>query len=360
MSQHPETPGTDPEPVPAEPVLAACREAGFLLAGVAPARPAERPEALRAWLADGCHGEMAWLERFEPLLQDPARLLPGVRSIIAVGDRYADGRPDPATDAPFGRIARYARGRDYHRGMQRRLEAVVRAMQAWWPDAAFRVCVDTAPVLEREHAARAGLGAIGRNTLLLAPGIGSWFLLGEILTTRLIRPTEVPPRDPCGTCTRCIDACPTGAIAPWKVDATRCIAYLTIEHRGEIPARFHAAIGDWIFGCDICQEVCPHCQPTRRARRAPRHADTAVRRDGFDLLEVLGWDEESRRRAFETSALKRAKLAMIRRNAVIALGNHLARRDDPAIRARLRAIADDPGEDPIVVGAARAVISRWT
>jgi epoxyqueuosine reductase len=210
--------------------------------------------------------------------------------------------------------------------MRRRLSTLGRELSSEYPGQVFRACVDTAPVLEREHAQRAGLGAIGKHTLLIAPEMGSWLLLGEIVTTLPLAPAKKVPDtffDPCGPCTRCIDACPTKAISPWSVDATNCISYLTIEHRGPIDERYHEAMGDWIFGCDICQDVCPHNQPTvrRRQRAAETNPAYDARREGFDLLEVIGWDEAARRQAFTKSALKRATLAMMQRNAAIARKN---------------------------------------
>ncbi|MCA9291033.1 MAG: tRNA epoxyqueuosine(34) reductase QueG [Phycisphaerales bacterium] len=338
-------------------LLARCREAGFALAGVAPCLPPARPEVLRAWLAAGHHGEMSYLDTNLDALLDPNRVLDGARSVICVADRYHTGLRDRPTPPGFGRIARYARGDDYHRVIKRRLIALCDDLAAAHPDASFRACVDTAPLLEREHAARAGLGAIGKHTLLIERGIGSYLLLGEILTTLDLAPTtSSADANPCGRCTRCLDACPTDAITPFAVDATKCISYLTIEHRGPIDAALHEAIGDWIFGCDICQEVCPHNQPTRRTRRAGTHAAYAPRRSGFDLLEVLGWDEDARRAAFTTSALKRAKLDMMKRNALIAAGNALRRADLPALRARLEAIAADESESDLVRETARTVL----
>ncbi len=345
-------------------VLDRCRGAGFALAGVTAAAPTAYAAELRAWLAAGRHGEMRYLAERIVERCDPAALLPGARSIICVADCYA-ATPEPAagTLSPrFGRIARYARGDDYHLVMKKRLHRLADELRAEHPAEAFRVCVDTAAILEREHAQRAGLGAVGKHTLLIAPGpggAGSWLLLGEIVTTLALSPSEPAEPDPCGTCTRCIDACPTRAIEPWSVDATRCISYLTIEHRGAIDERFHEPIGDWIFGCDVCQEVCPHNQPTqkRRAETAPQPA-YAPRRRGFDLLEVLGWDEDARREAFSRSALKRAKLAMMKRNALIAAGNLLARAQDAQLRDRVEAIASDGGEDPMVRATAQAVLAR--
>jgi len=194
--------------------------------------------------------------------------------------------------------------------------------------------------------------------LLIEPGVGSWLLLGEVFTTLPLDHAASESRDICGTCTRCIDACPTDAITPYEVNATKCISYLTIEHRSPIDEAFHAQIGDWIFGCDICQEVCPHCQPTRRAKRAAVHPAYESRHDRFDLLEILGWSEQDRRDAFVRSALKRAKRAMMKRNAIIAAANWLAQRDDPVLSNRLAEICRDNEEDDLVRETARAAMKR--
>ena len=339
---------------------------GFAAVGVCDASPIDRRRELEAWLAAGRHGEMAWLADRRELLLDPSTVLEGARSAIVVADRYHDGRPDrsEASAPPRGRVARYARGEDYHRTIRRRLERLVAAISHAFPRAEFRICVDTAPLLERELAARAGMARIGKHTLAISPGLGSWTLLGEILTTAEIAPTSPSASgDPCGGCTRCIDACPTTAISPFSVDATRCVSYLTIEHRGAITPALHGGLGDWVFGCDVCQEVCPHNQPTRRSRRSAGDPALAARRDGFSLLELLSWTEEDRRAAFVTSAMKRAKLPAMRRNAVIAATNAIVAcphgsKELQAMVDRVREIAVDPAEDPVVRQTALDSIRR--
>lgn len=344
-------------------VLNRCRELGFALAGVTSAAPTHYALELKAWLGAGHHGEMAYLLRNIEALLDPQHVLPGATSIICVGDRYHTGGPDRIdfTGSPRGRVARYARGDDYHIVIKKRLHALCDELGGAFPDHAFRACVDTAPLLEREYAVRAGLGAIGKHTLLIEQGAGSYLLLGEVLTTLPLTPTPNEPVDPCGSCTRCIDACPTNAISPWSVDGARCISYLTIEHRSEIDASLHAAMGDWLFGCDICQEVCPHNQPTRAKENLTTHKAYAPRddrRQGFPLLDVLNWDEAARRSAFAGSSMKRAKLSMMKRNAVICAGNALREHENAALRMRIEAIAADMTEDEIVRSAARAVIAH--
>jgi epoxyqueuosine reductase len=196
--------------------------------------------------------------------------------------------------------------------------------------------------------------------LLIERGLGSYVLLGEVLTTLDLVPSEAASPDPCGTCTRCLEACPTDAITPWSVDATRCISYLTIEHRTAIDDDLARRSDDWIFGCDVCQEVCPHNQPTELAREAEHeiHPDYAPRRTSFDVAEVLAWTEDDRREAFTTSAMKRARLSMMKRNALIVAGNALAQADAPALRARIEQIAADEREDELVRATARAVCAR--
>ena len=237
-------------------VLQRCRELGFALAGIARAEPTRWEAELRAWLDDGQHGEMHYLADHLPQRLDPTVMVPGARSVICVADRYHDGASPghpsmPPRPVAHGRIARYARGDDYHVVMKKRLRQLCDELAGQFPGETMRACVDTAPVLEREIAQHAGLGAVGKHTLLIQPAVGSYLLLGEIITTLELNPSEPCPEDPCGTCTRCIDACPTDAISPWSVDATRCISYLTIEHRTAIDPQYHEAMVDWIFGCDI-------------------------------------------------------------------------------------------------------------
>lgn len=296
---------------------------GFALAGVADVDPSEWGDELRAWIRDDKHGEMGWLADHTDLRIHPERLIDDARSVLLVADVYASraANVDTPLDKGQGRIARYARGKDYHKVMKKRLMNLADALRAEHPDAGFKVFVDTAPVLERELAQRAGLGWIGKHTLLIHPKIGSYFFLGGIITTLdLPKPTEQSPEpDHCGTCTRCIDACPTDAITPYSVDARKCISYLTIEHRSEIDPQLERGIGDWIYGCDICQEVCPHNSP--RDDALPINDEYAPMRDRFDLLEVINWSEDDRREAFQGSAMKRAKLDMMQRNARIVTYN---------------------------------------
>ena len=264
---------------------------------------------------------MEYLTRRFEERTDPAAYLPGARSVVCVAINYHVPLQPllPDERARHGRVARYTLGDDYHELIKSRLHALADWMRELAPDAQTRACVDTAPVLERELAAGAGIGWVGKHTGVLNAAAGSWLLLGEIVTTLELPPDE-PATDHCGTCTRCIDACPTAAItAPYQLDARRCISYLTIEHRDEIPPEFHAAIGDWLYGCDVCQDVCPH------NRHAPAATDPALQprfpTGSLDVREVLSWTDEEYRASLRGSAMKRVKLPVLKRNAEIVARN---------------------------------------
>ena len=344
----------------------AARDAGFAAAGVCAAEPTRWGDALRAWLDAGKHGSMGYLAEHLDVRLDPAELLDGARGVLMVADLYASraDNVDGPLESGHGRIARYARGADYHKIIKKRLHKLCDALAERWPEARFRAFVDTAQVLEREFAARCGMGWTGKHTLLIHPKLGSYTLLGGVVTTMELAPPDEQESvaDHCGTCTRCIDACPTDAITPYSVDARRCISYLTIERREAIDERYFGAIGEWLYGCDICQQVCPH--NSERDAAWLGEVGTTVpeaytpRRDAFDLLDVLGWDEDARREAFTGSAMKRATLAMMKRNAVIVAGNALASAENSALHARIEAIALDEAEDEMVRQTARRVLDR--
>lgn len=332
------------------------QDLGFALCGVAPAAPSDYQQELRDWLAAGKHAEMGYLAEHVQTRLDPRELLPGASSIICVADQIP-------TDAPAGseqdvsrpgRIAAYAQINDYHKVMKKRLFALADRLREHWPDHQYKACVDTAPVLEREHAMRAGLGWVGKNTLMLHPRRGSHLLLGELVTTLELAP-DVPQTDHCGTCTRCIDACPTQCITPYSVDASRCISYLNIEHRNEIDIDLHEPMGDWLYGCDVCQEVCPF---NRREQPGSLPEKYDRRPGALNVGRVLDWSEEDRRLAFTKSAMKRAKLPQMKRNALIVAGNLLKKRDDPALRERIEAVAGDPDEPEMVRRTALQVLER--
>ncbi len=303
--------------------------AGFEAVGVAAAKPIERAEYVTQWLACGFAGEMEYLKRYHDLRMNPASLLPGAESIIVVAQSY---RPGPADedrnqrddDRPRGRVARYAWGRDYHRVLRKKLSGLVYALhQAIAEPFDSRICVDTAPIIEREIAAAAGIGWIGKNTMLLHPRLGSYIFLGEIITTLELVPSR-PMSDHCGTCTRCLQACPTRALhTPYGMDATRCISYLTIEHRGEVATELATLMDDWVFGCDLCQEVCPFNQKASPGGESAYRLDpdqTWLPRPPLD--DLLNWTEDEYRKHLAGKAIRRAKPAMLKRNATIALANH--------------------------------------
>ncbi len=294
-------------------------EAGFHRAGVARLERSRDGEAFLAWLARGDHAGMGYMERRVEARLDPARLLAGARSVLCVALQYAPAPgAEPAGDL-WARVARYARGRDYHEVMEERLAAVAARVEEAFPGAGTRPYVDTGPVLERELAARAGLGAVGKNTNLLHPDGGSWFLLGELFLTLELAP-DAPLADLCGTCSRCLEACPTGALpAPYRLDGNRCISYWTIEHRGALPETARRLVGDWVFGCDVCQEVCPvNADPSPGADPA---LAPDPRRAKIDLAGLLAMGREAYVEAFRGSPMKRAKLEGLQRNAALAMGN---------------------------------------
>ncbi|MCC6681558.1 MAG: tRNA epoxyqueuosine(34) reductase QueG [Phycisphaeraceae bacterium] len=351
---------------------------GFDLIGVCRAQRSERETFIRQWLADGKHGSMDYLARNLETRLDPAMLLPGAKTIIVAADRY-ESAASHEPQVTRGRVARYAWGDDYHKTIRKRLHKLADALASEHPGHQFRTTVDTAPILEREHAVRAGLGWIGKHTLTIHPhprngprNGGSYLLLGTIVTTLEMTPRDQPMPDHCGACTRCIDACPTRCIAPegYSLDASRCISYLTIEHRGPIAPDLQPMMGDWIAGCDVCQEVCPFNQKADPRNGGGQRAEN--RGKSFDLLAVLGWSENDRRAAFQRSALKRIKLDMMKRNALIAAGNLLKklatpsseRSEGPApatwnhLKQRITQIADDETECELVRLTAKQVLAR--
>ena len=299
-------------------------KAGFDCCGVAPAVKIDREQYYRRWLGSGRAGGLEYLRRHVEKRLDAAALAPGARSVIVCALNY---RQDPSAEAvagadrPRGRVAMYAWGGDYHDVVRTKLEEVLGGLRAARPGPwVAKVCVDTAPLLEREYAVLAGIGWIGKNTLVLNRRLGSYFFLGEIVT-ELELPVDEPAADRCGACTRCLEACPTGALAaPYEMDASRCISYLTIECRDEqLPGETHQAIGDWVFGCDVCQQVCPH------NRQTPPTGEPhfAIRPPGPrpDLHELLTLSDEACRALLRDSAMRRARPEMLRRNARIAIGN---------------------------------------
>jgi epoxyqueuosine reductase len=299
-------------------VKALAAELGFDRVAIGPALPPDHGAEFRRWVEAGHAGTMGYLERRMEERLDPARLLPGAASIVCVALGYYQGEVDDPTWEP---VARYAWGRDYHEVMGPRLERVAAHLRE--SGARCRAYVDTGPVLERDLAARAGLGWIGKNTMLLHPSLGSWFFIGVVLTTAELE-GDVPLPDRCGSCRACLDACPTQAfVAPYVLDARRCISYLTIEHRGAIPPALCEGMGQWQFGCDLCQSVCPWNRKAPVTREAAFFPSRAY--PGGEA--VLAMSDEESRREFAGTALTRPKAAGMRRNAAIALEN--ARRAMP-------------------------------
>lgn len=304
----------------AEAVKQRAQELGFDLVGITGAEPSVFSEAYRDWVEQGYAGEMHYLTRDLHRRLDPRELLPEVRSIIVVGMNYSnDANPGTPSDTEPDRaiFARYARGDDYHDVMGERLRELLRFLQErGGEETTGRVYVDTGPLLEREVARRAGLGWFGKNTMLINTRRGSYFLLGEIITNLLL-PRDAPALGGCGTCTRCMEACPTGAIvAPFRLDARRCISYLTIELKGEIPEEFHPAMqasGNRVFGCDICQEVCPFNLRRSTLTSEPAFQPREVTQSST-LSDILLLTEEEFRLKFKGSPVKRAKHRGLLRN----------------------------------------------
>jgi epoxyqueuosine reductase len=295
-------------------VKAFALDLGFDLVAVGPCQPPEHGAAFRRWIEAGHAGTMGYLERRLEERLDPQRVLPGARATICVALNYHQGAP---ADTSWKPVARYAWGRDYHDVIGPRLERLA-AHLADAAGARSRGYVDTGPVLERDLAARAGLGWIGKNTMLLHPALGSWFFIGVLLTTADLAFDE-PLADRCGTCRACLDACPTGAfVAPYVLDARRCISYLTIEHRGEIDPGLHAGMAGWQFGCDVCQDVCPW---NRKAPITREHAFNPRERYP-DAAALAGMDDAAIRERFQGTPLLRAKASGLRRNAAIYLENN--------------------------------------
>jgi epoxyqueuosine reductase len=360
------------------------KAAGFDLCGVVRAEKFPEFAHTDEWLAKGYGGEMKYLS--DPRRSDPATVMPQIRSVIVCGLNYNTDAPR-STEAsyddeePQGWISRYAWGSDYHSVLQGRLEALASALRERFEEAfEARVYVDTGPVQERILAKYAGLGWLGKNTLLINQRIGSWFFLGALLTSLDLAPTldeaEPPPPDLCGTCRRCIEACPTGALVePYVLDARRCISYLTIELRGSIPEEFREAIGRNVFGCDICQDVCPWnrrapitqqeaFQPRVIPPRTKSPADDNEQIGGETLLQprlerLAVMNEEEFRVAFRNSAVKRTKWRGLVRNACIALSNVKLENGTPA-HERVSALLTRLSvcEDPVIAESAIWALSR--
>jgi epoxyqueuosine reductase len=321
-------------------ILGWSRDLGFQRTGVAGVDLAEDEAQLRDWLAQGQHGTMDWMARHGDKRSRPAELRPGTLRVISVRMDYGTGDDaaawDTLADGERAYVARYALGRDYHKLMRARLQQLADRIADDVGTFGYRVFVDSAPVLERALARNAGLGWIGKNACLIDRDTGSWFFLGEIYTD-LPLPVDAAASAHCGTCTRCMPACPTGAIvAPGRVDARRCISYLTIEHEGAIPEELRPAIGNRIFGCDDCQLACPWNKFARRTDEPDFRARNRL--DEATLAELFAWTEEEFLQRTEGSALRRSGYERWLRNIAVALGNAPS---DPGVRAAQAARRDD-------------------
>jgi epoxyqueuosine reductase len=284
---------------------------------------------------------------------DPETLLPGARSIICLGLSYLDEQAEELTSSGDGKVARYALVKDYHRAMKRRMKAFVRGLeQQLEVPLEAKWYVDDGPMLDRAAAARSGLGWFGKSTNILTSSHGSWVLLGQVITNMELEP-DSPLNKTCGTCVRCIDDCPTGAIvAPFVVDNTRCISYQTIENRGVIPLEMRPLIGDWVFGCDICQDVCPVNRKAQKPQQ-PIQKTEAIRPTGkLDLSEMLELTEEEFRSRFQGTSIMRAKRVGLQKNACIALGNNQDKAGVPALISALN------NPEPLVRGHAAWALGK--
>ena len=321
---------------------------GFDALGVAPAVPPPHYGHFLHWIAQGYHGQMQYMARHAAARADLDRILPGTRSVVVVLKSYHD----PDANKHTRRISRYAVRADYHDVLRERLRRLAARLTEAFPEARCRAVVDTAPLLERDYAWLAGLGWIGKNTMLLNRRWGSWTFLGALLTTLPLPPDQPYPVDHCGSCTRCLDACPTHAfLAPRLLDATRCIAYWTIEHKGPLPQEGRGELHGWLFGCDICQEVCPWNRKAQRpaVELLPERADLRRLEDAAELLERS--DGELAEQIAGTP-LERAGPESLKRNAAYVL----ARCPEARAEAALQKAAEEPSE--VVQDAARWALAQ--
>jgi epoxyqueuosine reductase len=325
-------------------------ELGFVSVGFVPAGPLRDAPRLDAWLEQGFHGEMGWMEQHRALRVDPRGLLTGARTVIALAAAYPHRRGEAGADS----IARYAVGDDYHEVLREQLRSLAAFVSAEaGSEVAARPAVDSAPLLERAVAVEAGLGWLGKSAMVLHPMTGSYTLLAELVVDIDIEPDRGEHPDRCGRCTRCIDLCPTGAIvAPYQVDARRCISYLTIELRGPIPRSLRAAVGLHLFGCDICQDVCPWNRKVDTDVMEPLQVRPEV--VGASARTVLAMDPATFAATFRHSAIKRTKRRGLARNAAVVLGNL---GDPDAIDPLATALHEH--DEPLVRGHAAWALSRY-
>ncbi|CAN5542329.1 tRNA epoxyqueuosine(34) reductase QueG [soil metagenome] len=319
---------------------------GFSLSGIAPATEVDSFPLFERWLDAGYAGEMHYLQKHRDQRRDPESILPACRSVLMLGYEYAPPSTIPLPPSR-GRVAAYARGPDYHTVIRERLNTLASWLMHESPGCYARGVVDTAPLLERDFARRAGLGWIGKNTMLIHPQRGSFFLLAAVVTDLELTADEPFTANHCGTCTACLDACPTQAFPqPGTLDATKCISYLTIEHRSAIPLDLRPDVGDWLHGCDVCQTVCPWNRFAGQAVALP--SDPAL--ETLDCVELLTLTEAQFRDRFRETALFRDKRRGLLRNACIVLGNT----GDTSALSALNVAKNDP-EELIAEAAAWAV-----
>jgi epoxyqueuosine reductase len=331
-------------------IKAEAQRLGFELVGISPVQAPPHEASFAEWLRRGFAGEMGYMERTAQARRNPQQIMPWAVSVVSAGMNYCTSPARRETGAE-GRISRYAWGDDYHELLKDKLEALLAAVRGWHGAAVDgRAFVDAGPVLERDFAGVAGIGWIGKNTLLISPRKGSWFFLGELFLS-LALDYDRPIRNRCGKCELCLKACPTGAfIGPYVLDARRCISYLTIELKGWMPRHLRPLLGNHIFGCDICQEVCPYnikALPTSQASFAPRPGLS-----GPELMPLLSLTAEEFRRRFRGSPILRAKRRGFLRNVAVALGNLRSREAVPALLCALN------DEEPLVRGHVAWALGR--
>jgi len=334
----------NPEAVSAEQVKTCAAAAGFDVCGISPVTAFPELDFLKEWIKRGYHGEMHYMARNVERRADVRAIMPAATAVIMLGtvyntDRpYSTQNPDPAGTA----IARYAWGDDYHTVLDERMQRLVAALRELAGDFQHRSYVDTGPVQERIYAKYAGLGWIGKNTCLINRDLGSWLFLSAIICDLPLQP-DVAALDHCGRCTLCIDSCPTGAIvAPYQLDARRCLSYLTIENKHEIPVEYRDAVGAHAYGCDICQDVCPWNRKAALSDDAPWQPRAGL--DHPDLLDLWNRTDDSLRALLKGSPMKRAGVRRLRRNLAVAIGNSC----DPAAAGDLEQMQEETGADPLV------------